>query len=119
MRSGRTASRCCRARTARSRSIVTATSWIRSCMLAAPAVPGGRCRWAFRPGGYLARWRDADVTKAVHDALHGKLQEGRDAEPNTGVIDSQSEERTPSGGTAGVQHQQEDQRVEAVRCPRH
>lgn len=42
--------------------------------------------------GYFARWHDAGVTKAVHDALRGKLRvaEGRDAEPSAGVIDSQS-----------------------------
>src|SRR5512142_1653125 len=42
--------------------------------------------------GYVARWHDAEVTKAVHDALRGKLRvaEGRDAKPTAGVIDSQS-----------------------------
>ncbi len=42
--------------------------------------------------GYFARWQDAGVMKAVHDALRGKLRvaEGRDAEPTAGVIDSQS-----------------------------
>ncbi len=107
-----------RPRAAGSRSTITTTPPIRSCMSAVPVLPGGCCRWAFCPGGYFARWHDADVTKAVHDALHGKLQvaEGRDAKPSARVIDSQSEERSPSNA---VRHQQEDQRGEAVRCLRH
>src|SRR5512135_2391261 len=59
------------------------------------------CAWRalpadFPPGqtvyGYVARWQDAGVTKAVHDTLRGKLRaaERRPTEPSAGVIDAQS-----------------------------
>ncbi|MER5540827.1 hypothetical protein [Streptomyces mirabilis] len=42
----------------------------------------------------LRRWRDHALVKGFHDRLRAKVREklGRDAEPSTGVIESQSVE---------------------------
>ncbi|MFE3526549.1 transposase [Streptomyces sp. NPDC059161] len=47
---------------------------------------------------YFRRWRDQGLAKEFHDRLRGRLPdaEGRDAQPTTAIIDSQSVKATAS-----------------------